>query len=92
MRHVGRRATRRSRARRCPNRRRGPAASWIGREPAVRGADGTATDRADDPDDGARVRSTVRMGRYASTAATLTGFNQRMPAGWRQSLPFTHEA
>ena len=32
------------------------------------------------------------MGRYASTAATLTGFNQRMPAGWRQSLPlpFTH--
>ena len=34
----------------------------------------------------------VVMGRYASTAATLTGFNQRMPAGWRQSLPlpFTH--
>ena len=32
------------------------------------------------------------MGRYASTAATLTGFNQRMPVGWRQSLPlpFTH--
>ena len=32
------------------------------------------------------------MGRYASTAATLTAFNQRMPAGWRQSLPlpFTH--
>ena len=32
------------------------------------------------------------MGRYGSTAATLTGFNQRMPAGWRQSLPlpFTH--
>ena len=32
------------------------------------------------------------MGRYASTAAPLTGFNQRMPAGWRQSLPlpFTH--
>ena len=32
------------------------------------------------------------MGRYASTAATLTTFNQRMPAGWRQSLPlpFTH--
>ena len=32
------------------------------------------------------------MGRYASTAATLTAFNQRMPEGWRQSLPlpFTH--
>ncbi len=32
------------------------------------------------------------MGRYAGTAATLTGFNQQMPAGWRQSLPlpFTH--
>ena len=32
------------------------------------------------------------MGRYASTAATLTAFNQRMPSGWRQSLPlpFTH--
>ena len=32
------------------------------------------------------------MGSYASTAATLTAFNQRMPAGWRQSLPlpFTH--
>ena len=32
------------------------------------------------------------MGRYAGTAATLTAFNQRMPAGWRQSLPlpFTH--
>ena len=32
------------------------------------------------------------MGRYAGTAATLTGFNQRMPAGWRQSLPlpFSH--
>lgn len=32
------------------------------------------------------------MGRYASTAATLTAFNQQMPAGWRQSLPlpFTH--
>ena len=32
------------------------------------------------------------MGRYVSTAATLTTFNQRMPAGWRQSLPlpFTH--
>ena len=32
------------------------------------------------------------MGRYAATAATLTAFNQRMPAGWRQSLPlpFTH--
>ena len=27
------------------------------------------------------------MGRYASTAATLTAFNQQMPAGWRQSLP-----
>ena len=27
------------------------------------------------------------MGRYASTAATLTAFNQRMPEGWRQSLP-----
>ena len=34
------------------------------------------------------------MGRYASTAATLTAFNQRMPSGWRQSLPlpFTHPA
>ena len=32
------------------------------------------------------------MGRYAGTAATLTAFNQQMPAGWRQSLPlpFTH--
>ena len=32
------------------------------------------------------------MGRYASTAATLTAFNQQMPVGWRQSLPlpFTH--
>ena len=32
------------------------------------------------------------MGRYASTAATLTAFNQQMPSGWRQSLPlpFTH--
>lgn len=32
------------------------------------------------------------MGRYASTAATLTTFNQQMPSGWRQSLPlpFTH--
>ena len=32
------------------------------------------------------------MGRYASTAATLTAFNQRMPSSWRQSLPlpFTH--
>ena len=27
------------------------------------------------------------MGRYASTAATLTAFNQQMPMGWRQSLP-----
>ena len=27
------------------------------------------------------------MGRYASTAATLTAFNQQMPLGWRQSLP-----
>ena len=27
------------------------------------------------------------MGRYAATAATLTAFNQQMPAGWRQSLP-----
>ena len=27
------------------------------------------------------------MGRYASTAATLTAFNQQMPSGWRQSLP-----
>ena len=32
------------------------------------------------------------MGRYAMVAAELTGFNQRMPPGWRQSLPlpFTH--
>ena len=32
------------------------------------------------------------MGRYASTAATLTAFNQQMPSGWRQSLPlpFSH--
>ncbi len=32
------------------------------------------------------------MGRYVATAATLTAFNQQMPAGWRQSLPlpFTH--
>ena len=32
------------------------------------------------------------MGRYVSTAATLTAFNQQMPMGWRQSLPlpFTH--
>ena len=32
------------------------------------------------------------MGRYASTAATLTAFNQQMSVGWRQSLPlpFTH--
>jgi 4-carboxymuconolactone decarboxylase len=32
------------------------------------------------------------MGNYASTAATLTAFNQQMPSGWRQSLPlpFTH--
>jgi len=32
------------------------------------------------------------MGRYVSTAATLTAFNQQMPLGWRQSLPlsFTH--
>ncbi len=32
------------------------------------------------------------MGRYASTAATLTAFNQQMPMGWRQSLslPFTY--
>ena len=32
------------------------------------------------------------MGRYAMVAAELTAFNQRMPAGWRQSLPlpFTH--
>ena len=27
------------------------------------------------------------MGRYASTGATLTAFNQQMPMGWRQSLP-----
>ena len=27
------------------------------------------------------------IGRYTSTAATLTAFNQQMPAGWRQSLP-----
>jgi 4-carboxymuconolactone decarboxylase len=27
------------------------------------------------------------MGNYASTAATLTAFNQQMPMGWRQSLP-----
>ena len=27
------------------------------------------------------------MGRYVSTAATLTAFNQQMPMGWRQSLP-----
>jgi 4-carboxymuconolactone decarboxylase len=27
------------------------------------------------------------VGRYASTAATLTAFNQQMPMGWRQSLP-----
>ena len=27
------------------------------------------------------------MGRYASTAATLSAFNQQMPMGWRQSLP-----
>ena len=27
------------------------------------------------------------MGRYASTAATLTAFNQQMPLDWRQSLP-----
>ena len=27
------------------------------------------------------------MGRYASTAATLTAVNQQMPMGWRQSLP-----
>ena len=27
------------------------------------------------------------MGRYVATAATLTAFNQQMPAGWRQSLP-----
>ena len=27
------------------------------------------------------------MGRYASTAATLTAFNQQMPMGWRKSLP-----
>ena len=27
------------------------------------------------------------MGRYASTAAMLTAFNQQMPMGWRQSLP-----
>ncbi len=32
------------------------------------------------------------MGRYVSTGATLTAFNQQMPMGWRQSLPlpFTH--
>ena len=29
------------------------------------------------------------MGRYASTAATLTAFNQQMPLGWRQSLPLS---
>ena len=30
--------------------------------------------------------------RYTTVAAELTGFNQQMPAGWRQSLPlpFTH--
>ena len=27
------------------------------------------------------------MGRYVSTAAMLTAFNQQMPLGWRQSLP-----
>ena len=27
------------------------------------------------------------VGRYSSTAATLTAFNQQMPMGWRQSLP-----
>ncbi len=27
------------------------------------------------------------IGRYTSTAATLTAFNQQMPLGWRQSLP-----
>jgi alkylhydroperoxidase family enzyme len=27
------------------------------------------------------------MGRYASTGATLSAFNQQMPMGWRQSLP-----
>ena len=32
------------------------------------------------------------LARYAMVGAELTGFNQRMPAGWRQSLPlpFTH--
>lgn len=29
------------------------------------------------------------MGRYVSTAATLTAFNQQMPLGWRQSLPLS---
>jgi len=29
------------------------------------------------------------MGRYASTGATLTAFNQQMPMGWRQSLPLS---
>ena len=45
-----------------PHRRRGPAAARLGGEPAVRGADGTATYRADDSDDGARVRPAVRVG------------------------------
>ena len=32
------------------------------------------------------------LARYAMVGAELTGFNQQMPAGWRQSLPlpFTH--
>jgi len=32
------------------------------------------------------------LARYAMVGAELTGFNQRMPVGWRQSLPlpFTH--
>ena len=29
------------------------------------------------------------MGRYASTGATLSAFNQQMPMGWRQSLPLS---
>ena len=32
------------------------------------------------------------MGRYASTGATLTAFNQQMPMGWRQSLPLPFTA
>ena len=45
-----------------PDRGRGAAVARIGREPAVRGADGAATDRVDDSDHGARVRPALRVG------------------------------